>query len=67
MFMLVKNIFHLLCVLSFLEHVQDDEGSCVSSEEAGPAGHTQISALINDAYEVCVCGSIINNKCLSAF
>lgn len=70
MFLLTSHITDLNCfvcvcvfMFSFLEHVRDDEGSCVSSEEMGPAGHTPISALINDAYEVCVCGT--NHKLTS--
>ncbi|XP_058249476.1 TBC1 domain family member 8 isoform X2 [Hemibagrus wyckioides] len=41
----------LMILTSFLERVRDDEGSCVSSEDSGSEGHTQISALISDAYE----------------
>ncbi|KAL7881236.1 hypothetical protein AOLI_G00080840 [Acnodon oligacanthus] len=41
----------LMTLTSFLEQVRDDEEPCVCAEEAGPAGHTHITALINDAYE----------------
>ncbi|KAI4898145.1 hypothetical protein NFI96_023055, partial [Prochilodus magdalenae] len=35
----------------FLEQVRDDEELCACTQEAGPAGHTHITGLINDAYE----------------
>ncbi|XP_076858140.1 TBC1 domain family member 8 isoform X2 [Brachyhypopomus gauderio] len=41
----------LMTLTSFLEQVRDDEEPCVCAEQAGPAGHTHITALINDAYE----------------
>uniref|UniRef100_A0A8B9J6Z7 TBC1 domain family member 8 n=1 Tax=Astyanax mexicanus TaxID=7994 RepID=A0A8B9J6Z7_ASTMX len=42
-----------VCVFvgSFLEQVRDDDEPCVCAEEAGPAGHTHITTLINDAHE----------------
>uniref|UniRef100_W5L020 TBC1 domain family member 8 n=1 Tax=Astyanax mexicanus TaxID=7994 RepID=W5L020_ASTMX len=47
-------ILHVcVCVFvgSFLEQVRDDDEPCVCAEEAGPAGHTHITTLINDAHE----------------
>ncbi|XP_072542784.1 TBC1 domain family member 8 [Salminus brasiliensis] len=41
----------LMTLTSFLEQVRDDEEPCVCAEEAGPATHTHITALLNDAYE----------------
>ncbi|XP_066542686.1 TBC1 domain family member 8 [Hoplias malabaricus] len=41
----------LMTLTSFLEQVRDDMEPCMCAEEAGPAGHTHITALINDAYE----------------
>ncbi|XP_035378583.1 TBC1 domain family member 8 isoform X2 [Electrophorus electricus] len=41
----------LMTLTSFLEKVRDDKELCVCAEEAGPAGHTHITDLINDAYE----------------
>ncbi|XP_062861835.1 TBC1 domain family member 8 [Trichomycterus rosablanca] len=41
----------LMTLTSFLEQVRDDDEMCGCTEETGPAGHTHISTLINDAYE----------------
>ncbi|KAG9270960.1 TBC1 domain family member 8 [Astyanax mexicanus] len=41
----------LMTLTSFLEQVRDDDEPCVCAEEAGPAGHTHITTLINDAHE----------------
>ncbi|KAK1797518.1 hypothetical protein P4O66_000813 [Electrophorus voltai] len=49
---MLPDYFNRRVIGSFLEKVRDDKELCVCAEEAGPAGHTHITDLINDAYEL---------------
>ncbi len=53
----------MMCVISFLEQVRHEEDSDVCPEDAGASPHLNITTLITDAYEVCVC--VCLSVCLS--